>query len=276
MVQEMKKFFDSVNVYGCNNGISDIHGNWFGESFMEISFINWWRKTHEGLRLSVSVLCLGKFLQNLESNDAWERKLGWIKFSQNYGYFDRIGEEPTEFEWNIFPVKGWLYKLGKTQKITERIQFMSMFNVISCGTRDNEQECLENARLVSLCARKFGKGQWSFSEPDSEKKWYCVKKDSQQGSLDNTAEKMLMEFVSGCPIFRATTPLSRGSLRDSRRDVWRIRIPPRKKGAFCCDGTINRAQCGSFIGEWWPSISKFSIPKIWKANWKASTTRWIE
>ena len=27
---------------------------------------------------------------------------------------------------------------------------MSMFNDISCGTRDNEQECLANAQLVSL------------------------------------------------------------------------------------------------------------------------------
>ena len=31
---------------------------------------------------------------------------------------------------------------------------------------------------------------------------------------DNIAEKMLLEFAeSGCPIFRATTPLSRGQLR---------------------------------------------------------------
>ena len=29
-----------------------------------------------------------------------------------------------------------------------------MFNDISCGTRDNEEECLANARLVSLYAKK--------------------------------------------------------------------------------------------------------------------------
>ena len=39
---------------------------------------------------------------------------------------------------------------------------MSMFNDISCGTRDNEQECLANAQLVSLYAKRLGKGQWSF------------------------------------------------------------------------------------------------------------------
>ena len=91
---------------------------------------------------------------------------------------------------------------------------MSMFNDISCGTRDNEQECLANARLVSLYARKFGTGQWSFIGPGSEKQWYSIKEDSPQGIWDNIAEKMLVEFAeSGCPIFRATIPLSRGKLR---------------------------------------------------------------
>ena len=40
-----------------------------------------------------------------------------------------------------------------------------------------------------------------------------MKEDSPQGIWDNLAEKMLIEFAeSGCPIFRATTPLSRGQL----------------------------------------------------------------
>ena len=72
---------------------------------------------------SDSVLCLGKILQNPESNDAWEQRLGWIKSSQNYRNFDRIDGEPMEFEWNIFPgfstlqlsekVKRLLYRLGE-------------------------------------------------------------------------------------------------------------------------------------------------------------------
>ena len=91
---------------------------------------------------------------------------------------------------------------------------MSMFNDISCGTKDNEQECLENARFVSLYARRFGKGQWSFIGPSSEKKLCSMKEDSPQGIWDNIAERMLLEFAeSGCPIFRAKTPLSRGKLK---------------------------------------------------------------
>ena len=112
-------------------------------------------------------------------------------------------------------VKSLLSRLGETpENFTGRILFLSVFNDISCGTRDNEQECLANARLVSLYARRFGKGPWSFIGPGSEKKWYSMKEDSPQGICDNLAEKMLIEFAeSGCPMFRATTPLSRGQLK---------------------------------------------------------------
>ena len=41
-----------------------------------------------------------------------------------------------------------------------------------------------------------------------------MKEDSQQGIWDKIAERMLLEFAeSGCPICRATTPLSRGQLK---------------------------------------------------------------
>ena len=91
---------------------------------------------------------------------------------------------------------------------------MSMFNDISCRTKDNETECLANAKVVSLYARKFGTGHWSFIGPGFEKKWYSMKEDSPQEIWDNIEEKMLIEFAeSGCPIFRATTPLSRGNLK---------------------------------------------------------------
>ena len=121
---------------------------------------------------SDSVLCLGKIHQNLESNEAWTKRIEWITSSQSYRNFYGINGELTELEWNIFPgldtlqlcdkVKSLLSRLGGTlENFTGRILFMSMFNDISRGTRDNEQECLANVRLVSLYARKFGKGQWS-------------------------------------------------------------------------------------------------------------------
>ena len=107
-----------------------------------------------------------------------------------------------------------LSDLGETPEIfTGRILFMSMFNDISCDRKGNKEDCLANARGVKVIARKFGVGQWSFIGPGSEKKWYSAK-NSPQGAWDHIAEKMLLEFAeSGCPIFRATTPLSRGILK---------------------------------------------------------------
>ena len=115
-------------------------------------------------------------------------------------------------------VKSLLCRLGENPEIlTRRILFMSMFNDISCGTKDNEEECLANARLVSLHARRFGRGQWSFTGPGSEKKWYSIKEDSPQRIWDNMADRMLWEFAeSGCSIFRAASPLSRGRLKSKR------------------------------------------------------------
>ena len=130
-----------------------------------------------------------------------------------------------EFEWHIFPgfntlqlseeVKSLLLRLDETpENFTGRCIFMSMFNDISCGSKDNEKECLANATLVSVYAKRFGKGQWSFIGPGSQQKWYSISGDSPQGEWDNMAERMLVEFAeSGCPIFRATSPLSRGRLK---------------------------------------------------------------
>ena len=91
---------------------------------------------------------------------------------------------------------------------------MSMFNDISCDQKDNEEERLANAKVVSISAKKFGIGQCSFIGPGSEKKRYSMEENSPRGIWDHIAEKMLVEFAeSGCPIFRATTPLSRRKLK---------------------------------------------------------------
>ena len=138
---------------------------------------------------SDSVFCLGKILENPQSNDAWEQRLGWLKSSSKYRYFDRIDGEPMEFEWNIFPgfttlqlseeVKRLLLRLNETPKnFTGRIIFMSMFNDITWWSKDNKKECESNAQLVSPFAKKFGAGQWSFLGPGSEKKWSSIREDS--------------------------------------------------------------------------------------------------
>ena len=174
---------------------------------------------------SDSVLCLGRIHQYPKSNEAWKDRVGCITTDQSYRDYDGISGEPAEFEWNIFPAFITLQLYGKVTDLLSRLRetqetftgiilFMSMFNDISCDKKDNEEECLANAKVVSIYAKKFGIGQWSFIGPESEKKWYSMEENSPQGIWDHIAERMLMEFAeSGCPILRATTPLSRSKLK---------------------------------------------------------------
>ena len=178
---------------------------------------------------SDSVLCLGKILQHPDSNEAWKNRIAGVKSVKSYRDFDGINGESTEFEWNIFPgfttlqlcgkINDLLIDLGQTpETFTARILFMSMFNHISCDRKGNKDECLANAGVVTVLARRFGVGQWSFIGPGSEKKWYSGEENSPQGALDNIVEEMLLEFAgSGHPTFRATTPLSRGQLKSEGR-----------------------------------------------------------
>ena len=130
---------------------------------------------------SDSVLCLGRVHQHPESNEAWKKRIEWIVTDKSYRDYDGINGEPTEFEWNIFPgfttlqlcgeVTDPLSRLGEApETFTGRILFMSMFNDISCDGKGNEEECVANSKVVTILARKFGIGQWSFIGPGSEKK----------------------------------------------------------------------------------------------------------
>ena len=174
---------------------------------------------------SDSVLCLGRIHQHPESNEAWKKRIEGITTDKSYRDYDGINGEPTEFEWNIFPgfttlqlcgkVNDLLSDLGEApETFTRRILFMSMFNDISCDRKGNKEECLANARVLKILAKKFGIGQWSFIGPSSEKKWYSGEEKSPQGAWDHIADEMLLEVAEReHPIYRATTPLSRGTLK---------------------------------------------------------------
>ena len=177
---------------------------------------------------SDSMLCLGKVLQHPECNEAWKNRVAGVRAERSYRDYETVSGESTEFEWNIFPgftslqlcdkISNLLSSLGQTpENFTGRILFMSMFNDISCDRYDNKDECLKNAEFVKTYAKRFGIGQWSFIGPGSEKKWY-PSENSPQGAWDYVAEEMLLKFAeSGHPIFRSTTPLSRGQLKSKGR-----------------------------------------------------------
>ena len=122
-------------------------------------------------------------------------------------------------------INNLLSSLGQSpETFTGRILFMFMFNDIFCDRYDNKDECLANAGVVKVFARKFGVGQWSFMGPGSEKKWYSSE-NSPQGAWDNIAEQLLLEFAeSGHPTFRPTTPLSRGILKSKGRGKLSIHL----------------------------------------------------
>ena len=139
---------------------------------------------------SDSVLCLGKIHQHPESNEVWKKRIEGITTDQSCRDYDGINGEPTEFEWNICPgfttlqfcckVTDLLSNLGETpETFTGRILFMSMFNDISCDRKCNKEECVANARVVKVLAKKFGIGQWSSIGPGSGQKWSSAEENKQ-------------------------------------------------------------------------------------------------
>ena len=186
-----------------------------------------------------SVLRLGKVNQNPTSNTAWEQQLDWFKDSSQYRTLDTIDGEPMEFEWNVFPgfttlqlvqeVQKFMNKMGEPEQFQGRIIFMSMFNDIIWRSKDNEQECIANSTPVSLFAKRFPAGRWSFLGPGSETKWYSTCKERPGGEWDKVAELMMIKFAeSRHPVFRSTSPLSRGVLKSKGGGKLSIH--------FCADG----------------------------------------
>ena len=189
--------------------------NWGDSSWKHLSFVG----DEEVISLSHakvyvfsdSVLCFGKMNQNPQSNTVWKDKLTWFKSSSQYRTLDKIDGEPMEFEWNIFTgfttlqlcnkVQEFMSKISeKAEEFTGRIIFMSMFNDISWGSQDNEQECELSAQLVSIYARRFSPGRWFFFGLGSEKKLYSNHEYKPQGEWDRVAELMMIK------IWRKRTP----------------------------------------------------------------------
>ena len=80
-----------------------------------------------------------------------------------------------------------------------------------------------------MCAKRFPAGRWSFLGLGSEKKWYSIYNERRQGEWDKVDELMTFKFgASGHPVFRATSPLSRGTLKSKGGGKLSIH--------FCADG----------------------------------------
>ena len=168
----LKKMFDiSAKFVGEQDEIfnldkihwENIHGNIYHWLVMtESSVLNAQKSTSSQI-----LCCVLEGHQHPQSNEAWMNRIEWITSSQSYRDFDGINGEPMEFEWKISPgfttlqlcvkVSDLLSRLGETpETFTRRILLVS--------------ECVANAKVVSILAKKFGTGQWSCIGPSSEKK----------------------------------------------------------------------------------------------------------
>ena len=155
---------------------------------------------------------LGKTeLRDYEPREATEILTMSVESRRNSsGIFSQVSHRCS----SVIKISNLLSSMGQSpESFTGRFLFMSMFIDIFCDRYNNKDECLKNAEFVKTFAKRFGIGQWSFIGPGSEKKWN-PSENSPQGEWDHVVEDMLLEFAeSGHPIFRSTTPLSRGRLK---------------------------------------------------------------
>ena len=78
----------------------------------------------------------------------------------------------------------------------------------------------QQERMRVKCSTRFSISNkirsrtWSCLGPGSEKKWFSISEDSPQGEWDRIAEQMMLTFAESThPVFRSTSPLSRGVLK---------------------------------------------------------------
>ena len=80
--------------------------------------------------------------------------------------------------------------------------------------KDNEKDCIANATLVTVFAKDFQQDVDPSSDLDQKRKWHSTYNERPRGEWDRVPELMMIMFgESGHQVFRATSPLSRGTLK---------------------------------------------------------------
>ena len=111
-------------------------------------------------------------------------------------------------------VQEFLSKMSEVpEDFTGWIIFMSMFNDISWGSQDNEQEC-ESTSSFLFVRKNFHQENGHSSDLDQKRSGILLMIAKPQGEWDRVAELMILKFgESGHPVFRASSPLPRGTLK---------------------------------------------------------------
>ena len=140
---------------------------------MEVFILGWWWRGHQSLEtqrftdFQILYYALERWTRTHNQIMHGEDRLTWFKSSSEYGALDKIDGEPMEFEWNIFPGFTTLQRVREVQELlsrlsvqpensTGRIIFVSMFNDISWGSKDNEKGMrIKRSARFSLCEKIF-------------------------------------------------------------------------------------------------------------------------
>ena len=188
--------------------------------------------------LGTAVGLVQRFIKNTEFGTHWRRTdVIRVEYFPGFTTLQLVRE-----------VQELLSRLSvQPEYFTGRIIFMSMFNDISWWSKDNEKEGIADSTLVSFFAKRFPAAHWSFFELGSETKWYSTYNERPQGEWVRVAELMMIKFgESGHPVFRATSALSRGTLKSKGGGKLSIH--------FCADGNTIETVFRPII-----SVNQFSI-----------------
>ena len=133
-----------------------------------------------------------------------------------------------EFEWNIFPgvttfqlaqeVPKFMNKVGEPNETPEnfkgRIIFMSMLMTSYGEQKTLKRNVLPIHHLCPYSQKDFQQDVGHFSDLGQKQSGIPLTKKDHKGERDRVAELMMIKFrESGHPVFRATSPLSRGTLK---------------------------------------------------------------
>ena len=170
-----------------------------------------------------SVLCLGKVNENPQSNIAWEDRLKWYKtrmqnFRQNWWWANGIGVE-------YFPRIRHIAALPQSPRVIVKIErntseiYWTDYRCTMTSHGDLRKKNASQVLNSSISMRRdfqqdFGHSLVLDLRIKKKKVVFYQSEDSPQGEWDKIAELMMFKFgESGHPIFRPTSPVSRGVLK---------------------------------------------------------------
>ena len=252
-----------------------------GEEFVSLSPANVYV-------FSDSVLCLGKMNENPQSNTHWEDKLTWFKKFTTIQNFGRNWWWANGIRVEYFPgfttlqlcdkVLEFISKMcEKPQEFTGRIIFMSMFNCISWGSKDNRQprfylcEKIFTRKMVIprtwirkevvfyswlQTTRRMGQSR----RTDDDKIFRKLKsRGGGKLSIHFCADERTIENV-----FRTIISVNQLSIHGAVSDLWRIQSLPCKNGGdLLWQDNLTHCLCQLWWNDWILETERWSSEQIW-------------